>query len=97
MKRDRSAPTTDPHIVRASTLRILLGSLGLALSVSPEALAAKAKPKVKPPIQAAAPVASAEKPGTAWTAAEPDNCARARRKLWQEGEGWIVKTITVCR
>ncbi len=95
MKRDRSAPTTDPHIVRASTLRILLGSLGLALSLSPEALAApKAKPAAKPPVQAAAP---AEKPGTAWTAAEPDNCARARRKLWQESEGWIVKTITVCR
>lgn len=84
--------------MRASSLRILLGSLGLVLSVSPEALgAAKAKPKAKPPIQAAAPVASAEKPGTAWTAAESDNCARARRKLWQEGEGWIVKTITVCR
>ena len=84
--------------MRASTLRILLGSLGLALSVSPEALAAgKAKPEAKPPLQAAAPAAAAEKPGTAWTAAEPDHCARARRKLWQEGEGWIVKTITVCR
>ncbi len=94
MERDRSAPTTDPHIVRASTFRILLGSLGLALSASPNAMAAT---KAKPPVQAAVPAASSEKPGTAWTAAEPDNCARARRTLWQEGEGWIVKTITVCR
>lgn len=84
--------------MRASRFRILLGSLGLALSVSPEALAAaKAKPAAKPAIEAATPAAPAEKPGTTWTAAEPDNCARARRKLWQEGEGWIVKTITVCR
>lgn len=96
MKPDRSALTTDPQIVRAPSLRILLGTLGLALSVSPEALAAKAKAPAKSSVQAAAPAAT-EKPGTAWTAAEPDNCARARRKLWQEGEGWIVKTITVCR
>lgn len=81
----------------ASPLRILLGTLCLALSGSPEALAAgKAKPEAQPTVRAAAP-AAADRPGTAWTAAEPDNCARARRKLWQEGEGWIVKTITVCR
>ncbi|KQT49340.1 hypothetical protein ASG52_09990 [Methylobacterium sp. Leaf456] len=84
--------------MRAPSFRILLGSLCFALSVSPEALAAaKARPEAKPPVRAAAPAVSADKPGTAWTAAEPDNCTRARRKLWQEGEGWIVKTITVCR
>jgi hypothetical protein len=24
-------------------------------------------------------------------------CASARRKLWVEGEGWIVRRVTVCR
>lgn len=37
--------------------------------------------------------------GATWTSAEPDtqNCARSRRKFWQAGDGWVVKTITVCR
>ena len=35
-------------------------------------------------------------PETAWTAAEPANCSRARRKLWQADQGWLVKTVTVC-
>ncbi|GAB6844707.1 hypothetical protein HNR00_000290 [Methylorubrum rhodinum] len=82
--------------MRASPFRILLGSLSLALSWSTAALAAP-EAKVKAPRLAEAPAAPAAKPGTVWTAAEPDNCSRARRKLWQEGEGWIVKTITVCR
>ncbi|MGU3538639.1 hypothetical protein [Methylobacterium sp. A54F] len=25
------------------------------------------------------------------------NCSRARRRLWVEGEGWIVRRITTCR
>ncbi|GJE76478.1 MULTISPECIES: hypothetical protein [Methylorubrum] len=84
--------------MRASIFRILLGSLCLALSCPPEALAArKAKATAKPPVEAAAPVAPAEKPGTTWTAAEPAHCSQARRKLWQESEGWIVKTVSVCR
>jgi hypothetical protein len=24
-------------------------------------------------------------------------CARARRKLWVDGEGWIVRRVAVCR
>lgn len=33
-------------------------------------------------------------------AAEPEeeaNCSRARKRLWIEGEGWIVRRITTCR
>ncbi|MCJ2036771.1 hypothetical protein [Methylobacterium sp. J-068] len=38
-------------------------------------------------------------PGTTWTSSEPENaaCQRSRRKLWQPGEGWVVRSVTVCR
>ncbi|AWN41242.1 hypothetical protein DK389_12815 [Methylobacterium durans] len=38
-------------------------------------------------------------PAVTWTAGEAPaaNCTRSRRKLWQEGEGWIVRTVTACR
>lgn len=29
-------------------------------------------------------------------AADPTGCNRARRRLWVEGEGWIVRRITTC-
>ena len=55
----------------------------------------------------AAPQASAEvsqfanRPITAVAAmAEDDdltNCSRARRRLWVDGEGWIVRRVTTCR
>ncbi|WP_335645539.1 hypothetical protein [Methylobacterium durans] len=25
------------------------------------------------------------------------NCSRSRRRLWVEGEGWIVRRVTTCR
>ena len=28
---------------------------------------------------------------------EEPNCSRARRRLWIEGEGWVVRRITTCR
>ncbi|GJE17866.1 hypothetical protein AIGOOFII_2584 [Methylobacterium marchantiae] len=42
---------------------------------------------------------STDAPGVTWTSAEPDElrCGRSRRKLWQPGEGWVVKNVTVCR
>ncbi|KAB1072785.1 hypothetical protein [Methylobacterium planeticum] len=60
---------------------------------TPPAAAAPAKPPAKPP---AAPGVT---PGVTWTAGEAPaaNCTRSRRKLWQEGEGWIVRTVTACR
>lgn len=55
----------------------------------------------------ATPPASAEvsqlanRPITAVAAmAEDDeltNCSRARRRLWVDGEGWIVRRVTTCR
>ncbi|MER2267953.1 hypothetical protein [Methylobacterium oxalidis] len=56
-----------------------------------------AKEAVAPKV--AAHVAASGGPGVTWTAGEAPaaNCTRSRRKLWQEGEGWIVRTVTACR
>jgi len=36
--------------------------------------------------------------GATLVAASSDpSCSRARRKLWVEGEGWIVRRVAVCR
>lgn len=49
----------------------------------------------------AADAGSADRPvrTVAVTEGEDDtsNCSRARRRLWVEGEGWIVRRITTCR
>ncbi|WP_331285300.1 MULTISPECIES: hypothetical protein [Methylobacteriaceae] len=59
------------------------------MTLPSEALAAR---KAAPPLAQPTPAA----PQTAWTAAEPANCSRVRRKLWQADQGWLVKTVTVC-
>jgi hypothetical protein len=30
------------------------------------------------------------------TAADADNCLRSRKRLWVEGEGWVVRRVTTC-
>lgn len=27
----------------------------------------------------------------------PEGCTRARRRLWVDGEGWLVRRVTTCR
>ncbi len=36
--------------------------------------------------------------GPSWTSGERDDhaCSKARRKLWQPGEGWVVKRVSLC-
>ncbi|WP_232630443.1 hypothetical protein [Methylobacterium sp. Leaf118] len=82
--------------MRPLLLRLSLGLLCLAPALPIEASAAG---KVSPAAARTAPADPAPKPGTTWTAAEPEpaHCSRVRRKLWQESEGWIVKTVNVCR
>ncbi len=66
--------------------------IALAALVLPPAAAAEPAPQ-KP--AAVAPGVRATNP--TWTSAEPEaSCHRSRRKLWQDGEGWVVKTVTVC-
>ena len=75
-----------------------LTALGLAV-LGATALAAPASPGGKPlsgakaettgsvkQVAEAAPEAAVDAPG----------CSKARRRLWVEGEGWIVRRITTC-
>ncbi|WP_375457309.1 hypothetical protein [uncultured Methylobacterium sp.] len=89
MKHDRS-----PH--RAVPALILM----LACTVC--AMPARARETARPPERAGAiPPArpEAREPPGSWTAGTAPGaaCTRARHKLWQAGEGWIVKAITTCR
>lgn len=62
----------------------------LALLIAPVVAVAEPAPRK-------ATVPSAKAPNTTWTSAEPEQaCTRSRRKLWQDGEGWVVKTVTLC-
>ncbi|MGU3540683.1 hypothetical protein [Methylobacterium sp. A54F] len=36
-------------------------------------------------------------PEVAWSSGDAATCSRGRRKFWQAGEGWVVRTITTCR
>lgn len=53
------------------------------------------------PGQAETKVAEAGSPIHAAGALEREDdaatCSRARRRLWIEGEGWVVRRITTCR
>lgn len=78
-----------------------LSALILALA-SLAAVPAAAR-EVKRTAERARPVQTVEQelsePVGTWAAgiSPAADCTRARRKLWQAGEGWIVKTITTCR
>jgi hypothetical protein len=36
-------------------------------------------------------------PAAAVEREDDTTCSRARRRLWIEGEGWVVRRITTCR
>ncbi|MCJ2105554.1 hypothetical protein MKK70_09210 [Methylobacterium sp. E-041] len=83
----------------ASNLRARLAAslLALACVVAIPAVARDAakRPERPRPVQTVEPDAS--EPKAAWTAGTaPPDCTRARRKLWQPEQGWIVKAITTC-
>lgn len=71
----------------------VLGAAGAALLLATaSAQAAGEPPEVKvadagPQVHAAA---SADRDDEA-------SCSRARRRLWIEGEGWVVRRVTTCR
>lgn len=66
----------------------------LALGVTTGASAAPAAQGVTEVAEAAAPVRP-----VAATEGEDESgtCSRIRRRLWVEGEGWIVRRVTTCR
>lgn len=36
-------------------------------------------------------------PATAMDDEDSATCSKSRKRLWVEGEGWIVRRITICR
>ena len=80
------------------TIRSLTAGAALLLSTLAAAQAA--------PGQAATPVAEAKladatpqqvHPIAAVDRDDDATCSRMRRRLWIEGEGWVVRRITTCR
>jgi hypothetical protein len=94
-----TVPRYSPVGASLAFATLLLGSMFLLASLAPSfaAPAAAAKP-VKEKVAA---VAASETDGPSATGsirAEDGGagCQRARRKLWVDGEGWIVRRVTVC-
>jgi hypothetical protein len=75
----------------------------MALLPASVALAAPGEARAAPAIRSAAgvPVVAAGAGGAeAREAADPElapGCERARRRLFVEGEGWIIRRVTICR
>ena len=99
-------PDLSPERPRLPGVALACLAVGL-VAVSGEALAGRRAPhapaktvspvRVEPvPVKPAAKP-SAERP-VSWTAGEPEAraCSRTRRKLWQDGEGWVVKAVRSC-
>ncbi|MEA1833987.1 hypothetical protein U8607_18015 [Methylobacterium durans] len=87
--------------VRATSLALALAASWMVAPAEARAgkKPAAQKPATAEPAATASVTAAAKAPGVTWTAGEAPaaNCTRSRRKLWQEGEGWIVRTVTACR
>ena len=77
--------------------RVAASLLALACVAATPAIAREAvhRPERPRPVQTVEPPPS--EPKASWTSGTaPADCTRARRKLWQPEQGWIVKTITTC-
>lgn len=72
-----------------------LAAAGVLLSLA----SAEARPTRTASAEPAATEApSAIRPVAVTTPAEPQQaCGRARRRLWLEGEGWVVRKVPTCR
>ena len=81
-----------------SRARLAASLLALACVVATPAAAREAarRPERPRPVQTVEPPPPSE-PSASWTSGTvPTDCTRARRKLWQPEQGWIVKSITTC-
>ena len=76
---------------------LFLGSTILVLQLAP----VQAAPKERRVAAGASKVAQAAEPTTTSSISKTPSsdepaCNRARRRLWVEGEGWVVRRITAC-
>jgi hypothetical protein len=71
----------------------------LALPAEARRAATPAPAEAQPDTRPSLTQSGTTQPGVAWTSGEAQapNCTRFRRKLWQSGEGWVVKTVSTCR
>ncbi|WP_210027971.1 hypothetical protein [Methylobacterium sp. PvR107] len=76
-------------MIRMSAAGVAGAALLLA-SVAAQAATAPAETKVAQAGAQVHPAAVVERDDDA-------TCSRARRRLWIEGEGWVVRRITTCR
>ena len=80
-----------PVLLHSAVLAVVL-SLALAMPSAAREAARGSE------LSAGAEKQAVSEPRPRWTAGPASSdCTRARRKLWQPGEGWLVKTITICR
>ncbi|MBE7249190.1 MAG: hypothetical protein INR63_29980 [Actinomycetospora chiangmaiensis] len=69
-----------------------VGSAGAAILLATFAAQAANDPGETKVAEASTPVHSASVDRD-----DEATCSRARRRLWIEGEGWVVRRITTCR
>ncbi|GLS42898.1 hypothetical protein [Methylobacterium brachythecii] len=98
------------HRVRRLRATGLALAAGLCLAVAPADAAgrvtqshhgrpAKAKPVKAVKAEPATEEKATERvtPAGVWTSGEGERaCYKGRRKLWQDGQGWVVKRVAVC-
>ncbi|WP_331287919.1 MULTISPECIES: hypothetical protein [Methylobacteriaceae] len=81
-------------IAQTSVAAAFAGLVLIAVTAAP-ALAAP------PATRSATQVAEVAQVSQTTTASESEedsaNCNKQRRRLWIEGEGWIVRRVTICR
>lgn len=72
---------------------------GLALFGASAALAAPAADRGARQVAEASPIrpVSDVRPADAEPEEDAANCSKLRKRLWIEGEGWIVRRVTICR
>jgi len=70
----------------------ILGGVPIQAAAAPAVDKAPAKAQVRPPARDVATTASAST-----EEADDANCTTARKRLWLDGEGWIVRRVTTCR
>ncbi|UMY18748.1 hypothetical protein MMB17_05345 [Methylobacterium organophilum] len=80
-------------IARTSSMVALAGALMIGFSAAGQAAPGQAD-RSPSKVAEASPV----KPVSVGEAEEEaTNCMKPRKRLWIEGEGWVVRRVTICR
>lgn len=86
------------RLARAAVPAVLMGAAiaAPALRAEPGATPRNARAATADVLAGAAASPSAMLDGAA-SGDEAVACVRMRRKLWVEGEGWIIRRVSICR